>query len=296
LPERVETDPTRLRQVLLNLVGNSIKFTESGAVTIYVRFFPSQTRPVLEFRVVDTGIGMTEAQIARLFQPFTQADSSTTRKYGGTGLGLTICKRLVQMLGGDIEIKSEPGRGTMFRICIVARLSPNSGLIDPQKALSGIASGIVEQASAKTSDPAVLPLASLRVLLVEDGPDNQRLISVVLKKAGAEIELAENGQAAVDFVARSESDGARLDVILMDMQMPVMDGYTATKCLRERGYTKPIIALTAHAMDGDRDVCLANGCDDYATKPINRKTLIEMVRKYGMQSKNADSTPAQKES
>jgi PAS domain S-box-containing protein len=269
LPETILTDPTRLRQILVNLVGNAVKFTESGSVSLAVRLL-AQEPAMLEWDVIDTGIGLTTEQQQALFQPFTQADNSTVRKFGGTGLGLTISKRLAELLGGDVRIvRSQVGVGTTFRLTI--GIGPLEGirLLQPSESLA-------TQEEPERDLATVLHLPDgCRILLAEDGPDNQRLISFVLKKAGAVVTVAENGQQAVDLV---EAAGDKpYDVILMDMQMPIMDGYTATTLLRRQGYTRPIVALTAHAMSGDREKCLNSGCNDYATKPIDRLCLIQQV-------------------
>jgi CheY-like chemotaxis protein len=280
MPETVETDPMRLRQVLVNLIGNAIKFTESGSVTVGVRLVEGESdNPRMEFSVVDTGIGMTPEQVGRLFQPFSQADASTSRRFGGTGLGLTICKRILDQLGGEILVESEYGKGSTFRAIVpIGRLSGvrRSPLAwQPQRTIR----------ETWTKDEPHSGL-DCRILLAEDGPDNQRLLTFVLTKAGALVTLAENGQVAVDLVLESMQQPRRrqndrpFDVILMDMQMPVLDGYQATRRLRAEGCTTPIIALTAHAMQGDREHCLAAGCDDYLTKPINRHTLCAAIRKY----------------
>ncbi len=271
-PATILTDPTRMRQILINLVGNAIKFTESGAVRIIVRLRDyGAPKPTLACAVVDTGIGMTPEQVENLFQPFRQADASTTRKFGGTGLGLAISKRLAEMLGGDIRVSSEPGKGSAFTVTIDA--GPLSGvpLLDrPSEAIAAPAP------SRRNSDSrGSQPLASRRILLAEDGPDNQRLIAFLLTKAGAEVILAENGKVACDEALAACAQP--FDAILMDMQMPVMDGYEATRRLRAAGYSRPIIALTAHAMAEDRQQCLAAGCDDYATKPIDRDRLIDLM-------------------
>ncbi|HEX3999360.1 MAG TPA: PAS domain S-box protein [Pirellulales bacterium] len=268
LPETILTDPTRLRQILVNLVGNAVKFTESGGVKLAVRLV-QQRAPVLQWDVVDTGIGLTPEQQQSLFQPFTQADNSTVRKFGGTGLGLTISKRLAELLGGDVTVvESQMGVGTTFRLTIGTGPLDGIHLLQPTDSLAALPEPPRDRATA------IQFPEGCRVLLAEDGPDNQRLISFVLKKAGAEVIVAENGQQAVELVAAAEQP---FDVILMDMQMPIMDGYTATASLRRKGYTRPIIALTAHAMSGDREKCIAAGCNDYATKPINRLHLIQQV-------------------
>ncbi|MEZ6134388.1 MAG: CHASE domain-containing protein [Pirellulaceae bacterium] len=278
MPVAILSDPTRLRQILLNVVGNAIKFTETGSVRIIGRCLEC-VPPRIEFDVVDTGVGMTPAQQALLFRPFSQADSSTTRNFGGTGLGLTISKRMAQMLAGDIHIvESSFGHGTRFRIEFGA-----APVDSTQVSHLGLSSPPKEPAEACLSSARELGtelLSGCRVLFAEDGPDNQRLISFVLRKAGASVNVVENGQLAIEAVQAANGTDLPYHVVLMDMQMPVLDGYSATKRLRELNYVGPIIALTAHAMDGDSIKCLEAGCDDYATKPIERKSLIEKVASH----------------
>lgn len=278
VPNKVKTDPTRLRQLLLNLVGNAIKFTEQGEVRIEIRYSPERSSDSpLEFDVVDTGLGMTAEQQSRLFQPFVQADTSTTRNFGGTGLGLTICKRLAKMLGGDVFIvDSIPGRGTRFRLAIaVGDIERETLITKRDRDLASIQS---TQPVAKTAG-SVVDLAGLRILLAEDGPDNQRLISFLLKKAKVEVVVVENGQLAFDAAMEQVRLGTPFDAILMDMQMPVLDGYGATALLRAHHYRGPIIALTAHAMDGDRAKCINAGCDEYTTKPVDREKLFATLHR-----------------
>jgi len=280
IPERICTDPTRLRQILINLVGNAVKFTETGGVRVTVRY-PAGTdhkkvrayTPQIEFEVRDTGIGMTPEQMRRLFQPFTQADTSTSRRFGGTGLGLTICQRLAYMLGGTIEVESEVGVGSVFRLRIATGLSGDVQLIQPNPAT------VTAAASMRV---ATLPAGVFvgRVLLVEDGPDNQRLLTALLQKAGLQVELAENGRIALEKALGAQQAGHPFDLILMDMQMPEMDGYEATRKLRASSYARPIVALTAHAMPSDREKCLAAGCNDYLAKPVDRKQLWGTLAKY----------------
>ena len=275
IPERIRSDPTRLRQVLINLVGNAIKFTETGSVRVVARLVQKLGKPsLLQVDVIDTGIGMTQKQLAKLFQPFTQADSSTTRKFGGTGLGLTISRRLAETLGGDISVSSTPGVGSTFSVSVETGSLDGVAMLDrPTEA----GSWHKPEPRAPAETEARL---DCRILLAEDGPDNQRLIAFVLKKAGAQVTVAENGQIALDEALAARDAGDPFDVILMDMQMPVMDGYDATAKLREAGHTGPIIALTAHAMSTDRDKCLAAGCDDYMAKPIHHKELISLVARH----------------
>jgi signal transduction histidine kinase/AmiR/NasT family two-component response regulator len=269
LPAGVRTDPTRLRQILINIVGNAIKFTESGAVRIHV-VFQDGPAPVLRFDITDSGIGMTEEQIGRLFRAFSQADNSMSRRFGGTGLGLSISRRLAQMLGGDVTVSSEPGRGSTFSVTVSAEVLAAH---DDQ------GESFVESRGRKPADPEPLnSLAGARILLAEDGSDNQRLITFHLKKAGASVEVAGNGEIALDRVR--DHTRPRLDIVLMDMQMPVMDGYEAARSIRAVGEQLPVIALTAHAMDGDRDRCVSAGCNDYLTKPIDRVKLIEACARW----------------
>jgi len=280
LPETILSDPVRVRQILVNLVGNAVKFCPHGGVEIAVRFSPGAPprrvfdaagRASIAFDVKDTGIGMTPEQIGRLFQPFAQADCSTTRQYGGTGLGLAISRRLAEMLGGDIHVVSTPGQGSTFTVTLEAEPA------DPGRMLHDLAEAAV-RVSRPATDAALAPVELHgRILLAEDGPDNQRLISTILRTAGAEVEVAPNGRAAVEKVASALSEGRPYDAVLMDMQMPEMDGYEATALLRRQGYTGPIMALTAHAMAKDRQKCLDAGCDDYAAKPVDRVGLLHAL-------------------
>ena len=269
IPKTVQSDPTRLRQVLMNLVGNAIKFTARGRVEVLVRFEATK----LSFEVADTGIGMTDEQVGRLFQPFEQADTSTTRQFGGSGLGLVISRRLAEMLGATIGVASIPGRGTSFTLTL------ETGEVSDVALLQNLReAGFAEPTAVKVDTRRL----TARVLLAEDGLDNQRLITTILRKAGATVELAENGAIACELALDALQSGRPFDVILMDMQMPVLDGYAATSRLRSREYAHPIVALTAHAMAGDRDRCLAAGCDDFLTKPIDRATLIATVRELAL--------------
>ncbi|MCX7426401.1 MAG: transporter substrate-binding domain-containing protein [Planctomycetia bacterium] len=273
LPERIRTDCLRLRQILVNLVGNAIKFTEVGGVRLAVHGDPDD-RPTVRFDVIDTGIGMSPEQIAGLFQPFSQADGSAHRCYGGTGLGLAISKRLAAMLGGDIALASEPGRGSTFSLTIAAGSPDDTGPVPADNACG-------EPTAPPDDVPDGAPeRLDCRVLLAEDGPDNQILIAHLLRSAGAAVTVAENGQIALDLALAARRSGQAYDVIVMDIQMPVMDGCQATRRLRSAGYRGPIVALTAHAMTSDRQKCLEAGCDDYTTKPIHRAALLACLAKY----------------
>jgi signal transduction histidine kinase/DNA-binding response OmpR family regulator len=271
LPESILSDPTRLRQILLNLVGNAIKFTEAGRVELAVALADNGTGlPQMQFRITDTGIGMTPDQCAKLFQPFTQADGSTTRKFGGTGLGLAISRQLARMLGGDVALASVPGLGTIFTVTV------DPGPLESVRMLEDASEALAAEPEVTVTDLSSLRLAA-RILLAEDSPDNQLLISTFLRKLGAVVEVAEDGGKAVNQALSAQSAGASFDLVLMDMQMPHVDGYEATRQLRSRGFTRPIIALTANAMGGDQELCLDAGCSDYASKPIDRRRLVAQI-------------------
>jgi signal transduction histidine kinase/CheY-like chemotaxis protein/HPt (histidine-containing phosphotransfer) domain-containing protein len=267
IPETIESDPTRLRQILANLVGNAIKFTESGQVRVKVSLHDPAGAPRLRLEVHDDGPGMTAEECARLFRPFTQADSSTTRKHGGTGLGLAISRRLATMLGGDLDVTSESGKGSVFA------LEVPTGSLEGVKLLTQ-----VELAETSTAGAPIVesPLRG-RVLLAEDGVDNQLLISTHLRRWGLDVQVVENGRLAVEAALRAQEQGAPYDIVFMDMQMPELDGYGATAKLRAAGYPGVIVAITAHAMAGDRERCLGAGCNDYLAKPIVRARLHEVL-------------------
>ena len=271
LPEIIQTDPFRLRQILVNLVANAIKFTEVGGVRIVVQSEQKSENALgLRFDVVDTGIGIAQEHIVLLFQPFSQVDSTTHRRYGGTGLGLAISLRLARMLGGDIKVSSVLGKGTTFSLGIA------TGTIEQSQG-SQPAVETIKRGEVLKTDPVVL---HGRILLAEDGPDSQRLIAFLLRKAGAEVTPVDDGRKAVQQTIAAESAGNPFDLILMDMQMPVMDGYEATRTLRGMGYRGPIIALTAYAMMEDRQKCLDAGCQDYLPKPVDRDSMLQLVSKY----------------
>jgi signal transduction histidine kinase/CheY-like chemotaxis protein len=304
LPRVVRTDPVRLRQIVANLVGNAVKFTETGSVTLHVRYTPGEDRTgTLEIAVRDTGIGMTDKQVARIFTAFSQADDSMTRRFGGTGLGLTISSSLARMLGGDIDVASRPGEGSTFTARVQVDVDADVLMVPPEDhadagsastpetttadpapadttpaapAVAVVAAAMEQDREATPAEPLDLgarPLRGVRVLVAEDGPDNQRLLRHVLTRVGADVTTVENGRLAVEAVVSCDI-GEQFDLILMDMQMPVLNGYRATSELRRLGHTLPIIAVTAHAMTDDRWKCLDAGCDDYVTKPINHRQLV----------------------
>ncbi len=282
VPEEIETDRTRLRQILINLVGNAVKFTEAGRVRIEVGLVEgaSECERSLEIAVVDTGCGIAPGQIHHLFETFTQVKGSLTREHQGTGLGLALSRKLARLLGGEIHVETEIGRGSRFSLRLpCAKLAGVRVL--PAAEVGEFA--VIERA------PAAMPSIELsgRVLLVEDGLDNQRLIGGILRRAGLEVEIAPDGEVGCELALSSEANDEPYDVVLMDMQMPVLDGYTAVQRLRARGYRGPIIALTAHAMAGDRERCLAVGCSDYATKPIARDQLLQQIASHLPKSRSA---------
>ena len=269
IPQTIDSDPMRLRQIVLNLVGNALKFTQAGGVELTVSL-ERAAEPLLVVQVKDTGIGIAPDKFAELFRPFSQADSSTTRRFGGTGLGLSIAGHLARLLGGGIEVESTPGRGSVFTLRIATGSLDGVALRELPAADSGS-----PRPSEALPQPGIKALAGLRILVAEDGADNQQLVRLLLTHAGAELEIVGNGQLALERLTDSARPG--FDVVLMDLQMPVMDGYSTTAQLRRRGYTGPIVALTAHAMEGDRAKCLQAGCDGYATKPIDRRRLIAAI-------------------
>lgn len=277
IPETIQTDPTRVRQALINLVGNAIKFTETGNVRLITRFVENG-QPRMEFDIVDTGVGLTSDQVTRLFQPFSQGDSSTTRRFGGTGLGLAITKRFAEMLGGDATVvETQKGRGTRMRVTVAS--GPLDGVVMIDDPMSATLLAATTAASSPTN-VGQLDLQGIHILLVEDGPDNQRLISHMLRRAGAEVTIEQNGKLAADAALFALAESRPFDLILMDMQMPVMDGYEATALLRRERYTGPIVALTAHTMSGDREKCIQSGCDGFASKPVDRAKLIQTIRRH----------------
>lgn len=273
VPTAVMTDPLRLRQILVNLVSNAIKFTHCGDVTLHLRYEHTPTS-MLVLEVADTGMGMSPSDAARCFEPFMQADSSMTRRFGGTGLGLPISRQLAELLGGVLRVESVMDRGSTFTLELPTQLAPGSVMRDSLTQRSA------PQTTVSKSHGDRL---HARILLAEDGADNQRLICFHLRRVGATVDVVADGAAAVEAATR---DGAEpFDVILMDMQMPVMDGYTATARLRTLGYTGPIVAITAHAMTGDREQCLAAGCTDYLSKPVDFARLITVCQRLTNQKR-----------
>lgn len=262
LPTLITTDPTRLRQILMNVVGNAIKFTDKGYVELRCGF----NHGFLEFEIEDTGRGISEDQKTKIFQPFAQADSSITRKYGGTGLGLVLTRSLAEALDGEFElVSSEIGKGSLFRVRVAVEIPKNSEFVSQMR----FESTVSEQNEIASQ------LEGMRILLVEDSLDNQALFSIYLNKAGVKLDIASDGSQGFDLAMSHP-----YDVILMDVQMPIMDGITSVKKLRQSGHKGPIIALTAHAMKEERDRCLVAGFNDFLSKPASRDDLIDMILKY----------------
>jgi len=265
LPARFAGDPVRLKQILLNLCSNAIKFTQRGSVRISVRY--QADPPALLFTVSDTGIGMTPEQQSRLFQPFVQADVSTTRRYGGTGLGLYLSNQLAAALGARIRVRSEPGKGSRFQLVLPL---PAAVPADELLTLEGDLR-IYEHAEFAISGFAAPDLRG-RVLLAEDGVDNQRLLAAYLRQAGLDVTVVGNGRDAVETALRRE-----FELILMDIQMPVLDGVAATQMLRGAGYSRPIVALTANVMKSDVQRYREIGCDDVLAKPVERERFYQVI-------------------
>jgi len=272
IPRTIVGDPVRTRQILLNLVGNAVKFTDQGSVIIRLRHETHEAGDTLRIDVRDTGIGIDEKAIKKIFDPFSQADDSTTRKFGGTGLGLGISKRLAGLLGGSISVTSKLDEGSTFTLNIPTH---NAESVSMLRSLEEYERSELEAKNKKKSTNTLpKPLEGLRILLVEDGPDNARLLTFHLKRAGAQVEAAVDGVQAIRAVRKEMKLGTRYDIVLMDMQMPNLDGYQATRRLRKQNYTGPIIALTAHTMSHDRDKCLQAGCDEHVGKPVDMERLI----------------------
>ena len=285
VPQYVGTDPTRLRQILINLIGNAIKFTETGAVYIRVHAEgPETPQCKLRFEVIDTGIGIDAGRLEDLFLPFTQLDACTTRKFGGTGLGLTISRRLAEILGGELSATSERGMGSTF-VATIRYESITIASDDNRPSASEHHNSMPMQQRHKV----LSRLDGCRILLAEDGIDNQRLIAFLLQRAGASIVIADNGKRALELLQSSTEQGPQIDLILMDMQMPELDGYSATRCLRQQGDVRPIIALTANAMIEDRQICLDAGCSDYISKPIDRAILLDVLSRWYKASCSSNS-------
>lgn len=287
VPKTIKGDQARLRQVLLNLLGNAIKFTESGSVKVVASVTKGSCgEALMAFAVEDTGIGIGADNLDKIFRPFSQEDETVTRRFGGTGLGLTISKRIAELLGGDLTVESKPGEGSTFKLRFPA------GKFDQIK----LQPKPTHEIEVRKQDQATnqWDLSHCHVLLVDDGDTNRRLVKIILERAGATIDEAENG-----LVACNKSRETDYDVVLLDMQMPVMDGYTAASQMRDDGFDKPIIALTAHAMRSDQEKCLSAGCSEYLTKPLSRTDLLNKLAEVvpvPPPTHSPDSTPTSESS
>jgi signal transduction histidine kinase len=266
VPETMRSDPVRLRQCLFNLLSNALKFTSQGHVFLRVTVEQKDGRSFIRCAVEDTGIGIPEDKQKSIFEAFSQVDSSTTREYGGTGLGLAITRELTLLLGGQISLESEIGKGSVFSVTVPVVLPLENAILDK----SG-----KSNKNTVPKGPVDPEQKSGAVLVADDNKTSEVLVTLLLEKLGFEVTAVSDGREAVD-----EALTKSFDLILMDMQMPSVDGYEATKILRDKGVTSPIVAVTAYALEGDRDKCIAAGCDDYIPKPINRDKLYEIVGKY----------------
>ncbi len=272
LPASVRTDPARLRKLLEHLIGNAIRFTGEGDVRVVLRLeSPADARgPWLAIDVEDSGVGLDPERAEELFQPFRQADGSPTRRHGGAGLGLSLARGLARRLGGDVVVSRSSGGGS----CFTATVATGSLAGVPLLATLEQALAAAAQQDSEGSADLERALTGLRILLAEDGRDNQLLLALYLRKAGAEVSLASDGSRALHMAVLALSKGQPYHVIVTDMHMPGIDGYELARRLRRDGYLSPILALTAQALDGDRERCLAAGCDDYLSKPVDRLRLV----------------------
>jgi signal transduction histidine kinase/CheY-like chemotaxis protein/HPt (histidine-containing phosphotransfer) domain-containing protein len=278
LPKTIISDPMRLKQILLNLCGNAVKFTPSGSITVCLGFDAS-SRQML-FSVTDTGIGMTRDQVEHVFAPFHQADKTTSRYYGGTGLGLSISKQLAKNLGGDITCHSEVGKGTRFTLSIAANETGDLQWIEEVDTQA--------ENCAQSASSVATPTLCGRVLLAEDMPDIQTLITLLMKKAGLDVKAVDNGADALQQASRG-----RYDLVVMDMQMPVMDGVEAIQQLRQSGFDQPIVALTANATQEDKNRCIQAGADNYVTKPVDVAIFYNILSQYLPEQPQQSATPSE---
>lgn len=267
LPARIKTDNLRLRQCLINLINNAIDFTDNGHVHVNIRLETINDQPYIRFDVEDSGTGISDEDQKKIFEQFSQLNTLPGRRRRGAGLGLTITKKLVNLLGGDVSVTSKVGSGSTFSLIIPVGVDAQSQ--QPLRSTDQLNKLEHEQRTLEQKQ------FSGRVLVAEDTPTNQTLIRLLLEKLGLEVTITQDGKEAVEAALSQD-----FDMVMMDIQMPVMNGHDATKKLRKEGYTKPIVAVTAHAMKGDKEKCLASGCNDYLSKPINRKELVETIEKY----------------
>lgn len=285
IPSSITSDSTKIQHILLNLLGNAIKFSNQGSVTLKVKLIDDKP-PLMQFTVVDTGIGMSEDEVKHLFEPFTQVDSSMTRRFGGTGLGLTLAKQLAQALGGDVYLaESVPGKGSTFVATVKA------GDVSTSSTITSFKNLLLEPVELVDTSPESLApkqnISNFKVLLVEDSLDNQLLVQNFLEMEGVTVDLASDGEEGMEKAKNGDHD-----LVIMDIQMPVVDGYTATATLRQHGYKKPIVAFTAHAFEDEKERCLNIGFTDFLSKPIKKRSLVDCIAKYRKSSPARPSSEA----
>jgi CheY-like chemotaxis protein len=281
LPSRVVVDKMRLRQIVLNLLGNAVKFTEEGEVALGLEIIPSGDDRVIRITVRDTGIGIPADRLENVFEKFTQADATTARRFGGTGLGLPISAELARLMGGDLRVESELGKGSVFILDLPLRVA------EPV-AEEGEEFGSPDNGEASQS-------GNLRILVAEDNPVNQELTRAMVEKAGHTCELAENGREAIAKVRLAREKGAPFDLVLMDMQMPVLDGVGATMAIREAGFSPaelPIIAVTANAYTDDIRQCRVAGMQGHLAKPLRMGDLSRVIAQWSASPGEDDTRPA----
>ena len=272
IPEFIETDPVRFRQILFNLAGNAVKFTEEGGVTLRCKLIKPGKNATLQIEFDDTGIGFEESEIEKLFEKFTQVDASATRRRGGSGLGLFISRRIVELLGGELTARKKKNAGSVFAFTLPVVDSQQRTMIDPATLLAKT------DGLEKKTDTRDFDLGGRRILVAEDTRGIQLLIQRILKNAGAEVDVVDDGQAVIEKLAANKAENKQpYDLLLLDMHMPRMSGYEAAAEIRKTWQSTPIIALTASALKGDREKCLKYGCNDYLTKPIERTKLLTVI-------------------
>jgi CheY-like chemotaxis protein len=280
LPDFISSDPLRLKQILLNLLGNAVKFTEHGSVTLRAHAGERDGTPMMIIDVIDTGIGISSQQAEQIFDAFTQADSSVTRRFGGTGLGLTLSRKMAHALGGSLVLaKAAPNRGSMFTLEIKQQLHDSSHSFQKEPMATSHENAPAQTVAAQAAPKSYPHLGGRSVLLADDSPDNAAIVRTYLEKAGVKVALAKDGIEALERV-----DGENFDLILMDVQMPRLDGLSATRKLRERGVQIPIIALTAHAYPEEVERSFNAGCNEHLTKPISRNALLSSIESVLTQS------------
>ncbi|GAB6166960.1 hypothetical protein JCM19992_29600 [Thermostilla marina] len=290
VPERIVSDVLRVRQILFNLVSNAVKFTPKGSVTISTRCVHGDADgSALLFDVIDTGIGIEPDALERIFDPFQQADNKTAVRYGGTGLGLAVSRRLAELLGGELSAWSEPGKGSTFRLRLPTGTLGDVPFLSPDEAEAAVEAKF-EHSSTKTDAVEQGNRFTGKVLLVEDSEDNRLIVTHLLRRLGGDVDSAGDGLAACEMVRQAQAEGEPYDLVLMDMEMPRLDGCEATRRLRHEGYTLPIIALTAHTDDEKHRQALEAGCNAVLTKPVHREALAEALATHAA---SASGTPSE---